>query len=465
MSLKIQKEAAALNSLGISIALVTLKALAAWFSGSFALLSDVMHGLLDISLTSVSYWAVRASHKPADEKHHYGHDKIESVVALIGTFFLFILACIIGAVSLRAFFSSTSLPTPTLSPFIAGVLLFSLGVDGWRYWLLKRVAQETQSRCLQVDSLHFASDALSVVLVFLGLIGASLGLPSSDILAALAIAVLIGILSINLARESIADLIDTAPEGLQEALMKDLSQLKGIEEISSVRLRTAGLQTFGDMTLVVPDTLTTSATNAVAERVREHLAQAWPHVNMYITLHYKHLTYRTIAERMEHIAMRYGVNVHHIIAQQKEGRLIISCDIEMRGEWTLGAAHDVATGFENSVRDEFGVETDVETHIEPTYHMPLESQDADPEEWARIEATLQKEASKVGHFYDVHNVHVQKTSLGSMVQFHCHVAPETPLAIVHAWVDALECSVRQACPEIGRIVGHAEPLISISSAS
>src|SRR5579883_564619 len=157
MSLKIQKETAALSSLGISIALVTLKALAAWFSGSLALLSDVMHGFLDISLTSVSYWAVRASHKPADEEHHYGHEKIESVVALIGTLFLFILACAIGVVSMRAFFSPTPLSTPILSPFIAGVLLFSLIVDGWRYWLLKRVAQETQSRCLQVDSLHFAS--------------------------------------------------------------------------------------------------------------------------------------------------------------------------------------------------------------------------------------------------------------------------------------------------------------------
>jgi cation diffusion facilitator family transporter len=459
----IQKETAALSSLGISIALVILKALATWFSGSLALLSDVIHSFLDISLTSISYWAVRASHKPADEHHHYGHEKIESVVGLIGTFFLFLLACGIAFLSLRALWSTTPIPPPSFSFFTIGVLLFALFIDGWRYWLLKRVARETRSRCLAVDSLHFASDALSVILIFLGLIGTYLGFQSADLLAALGIAGLIAILSFNLARESISDLIDTAPEGLQKALLEDLRHIKGIEEIASVRLRSSGLQVFGDMIVIVPDTLTPAATQTLSERVHARLAEAWPHVRMQISMEYKGLTHRTITERMEHIAAHYGVNVHHIIIQKKETDLMISCDIEMHGEWTLGEAHEVATTFEKSVQEVFGPNTHVETHIEPTYQIPLESEDVDSDAQKRIESLLQKEAKLLGYFYDIHDVRVQKTKLGSLVQFHCHVAPETPLATVHTWVDTLEGRLRHYCPEIGRISGHAEPFIASSS--
>jgi hypothetical protein len=40
------------------------------------------HSLIDFVATVMTYFAVRISGKPADEEHHYGHGKVESVSAL-----------------------------------------------------------------------------------------------------------------------------------------------------------------------------------------------------------------------------------------------------------------------------------------------------------------------------------------------------------------------------------------------
>ena len=43
----------------------------------------------------MTYFAVRISGKPADEEHHYGHGKVESVTALAETALLFVLSGVV----------------------------------------------------------------------------------------------------------------------------------------------------------------------------------------------------------------------------------------------------------------------------------------------------------------------------------------------------------------------------------
>lgn len=52
--------------------------------GSLAILSDGLHALLDALTTVVLFFAMRASFKPPDEEHMYGHEKFESIGGLIG---------------------------------------------------------------------------------------------------------------------------------------------------------------------------------------------------------------------------------------------------------------------------------------------------------------------------------------------------------------------------------------------
>ena len=65
------------------------------FVNSLAILSDGLHALLDVVSTIMLFFAVRASIKPPDEEHTYGHEKFETIGGLIGGIVLIAVAFLI----------------------------------------------------------------------------------------------------------------------------------------------------------------------------------------------------------------------------------------------------------------------------------------------------------------------------------------------------------------------------------
>ena len=94
------KRRAALYSVATSAGLTALKLAAGLVSGSLALLSEGAHNALDMLVSGLTYAAVRAADKPADEDHPFGHAKIEAVAALVQTAFLIALALGVAALAI-----------------------------------------------------------------------------------------------------------------------------------------------------------------------------------------------------------------------------------------------------------------------------------------------------------------------------------------------------------------------------
>ena len=90
-----EKERVALGSIVASGGLTVAKAIVGFATGSLAILTDAAHSLIDLLATVMTYFAVRVGDKPADDEHHYGHGKIESISALAETSLLFVLAAIV----------------------------------------------------------------------------------------------------------------------------------------------------------------------------------------------------------------------------------------------------------------------------------------------------------------------------------------------------------------------------------
>src|SRR4051812_16495526 len=99
-----EKQSVALISMGASAALAGAKFVAALFTGSLGILSEAIHSLIDFGATIVTYFAIRWGDQPADDEHHYGHAKIESVAALVETGLLFLTTGWIAWESLRRLF-------------------------------------------------------------------------------------------------------------------------------------------------------------------------------------------------------------------------------------------------------------------------------------------------------------------------------------------------------------------------
>src|SRR4030088_1864580 len=204
------KSRVAAISIFASAGMATAKFVVGIAIGSLALVSEALHSSVDVVATVITWLVVRVSDRPADKKHHYGHGKLESISALGIIAMLYVLA---GGILVESWSRlHEGVPPPTISaiPFI--VLLIDIAVNFWRARALHRAAHDTKSQALAADALHFASDVLGSVAVIIGLALSGLGYAWGDGAAAIAVAVMIALLGLRLARSPVETPVDRAPQ-------------------------------------------------------------------------------------------------------------------------------------------------------------------------------------------------------------------------------------------------------------
>lgn len=109
------------------------------------------------------------------------------------------------------------------------------------------------------------------------------------------------------------------------------------------------------------------------------------------------------------VSARRHLSVHNIIAQQVNDRLSIGVDIELEGAMPIGRAHAIATDFEKAIRDEFGADVEIETHIEPFSPHVLMGVDMTPTIRNAIVQALETYSKITQQIFDVHDVRVRET--------------------------------------------------------
>jgi cation diffusion facilitator family transporter len=451
-----RKESAALWSIAASAGITLAKGSAGLATGSLALISDAAHSLLDVASTTITWLAVRAAHKPADEGHHYGHGKVESLAALIETAFLFLLSGVVAYEGFRRLIEGNAEVEP--SWIAAAVLVVAIAVDAWRWRSLKRVARETGSEALEADALHFSSDLVNSVLVLAALGATAMGYPQADSLVAIGVSLFIAVAGFRLAQRTINTLLDAAPKGLGERIKARVEGLAGVVSVERVRVRPAGGQVFGEIVVRVSRTLPLEHVAAIKARIARVVGEDVPRSEIVVSTEPTQLDDETVLERILLIAAKRRVPVHHVMVQDVAGRLSVSLDLEVDGRMSLGAAHGLASKLEDAILEEFGPTIEVDTHIEPLRVSPLAGEDETAAVADRLAGSLAHMAAKVGAVSDVHSVRVRRTSDGLVVNYHCRFDPGLSVSTMHAHVDELERRFRSEYPEVVRVIGHAEPL-------
>ncbi len=451
------KEQAALASISASALLTVGKLAAGLFSGSLSLMSEAGHGLLDTGATILTYFAIRASGKPADEEHHYGHGKVEAVAALAETGLLIVLAAFVMFEAVRRLMGHVAEPVEATWPVFA-VLVVSIAVDLVRWRSLDAIAKQTKSDALAADALHFSSDLVGSIMVLLGLAASRFGYQQGDTLAAVGVAIFIAIAGYRLGRRTIDTLVDAAPKGLADAIRKGVGAVSGVVSVDSVRLRPAGAQVLGEVGILVPRNMPLERALTVKQEVAAAIATIAPEVSVTITANPVALDDESALELVLLIAARRRLAIHHVTVQEINGAKAISLDLELDGRMTLGRAHEIASQLEEAIEAEIGPGIEVETHVEPLEVAELSGRDATAEQVKSIEAVLAQAAQDGGVISDVHHVRVRETPSGLVVNYHCRADQSLTVDQVHDAVDQLDRHARHAEPAISRIVGHAEPV-------
>jgi cation diffusion facilitator family transporter len=422
--------------------------------GSLALISEALHSSVDVVATVITWMVVRVSDLPADAEHHYGHGKLESVSALGVIALLYVLA---GGILVESYSRlREGAPPPTISTIAFVVLLVDIAVNLWRARALHRAAHQTHSQALAADALHFASDVAGSVAVIIGLVLSAYGFHWGDAAAAIAVAVMVASLGLRLARSTVETLVDRAPEGVAERTTAAIKGVPGVVDVERLRARMVGATHFIDAVVRVPRTLPIDRVEEIKRRSQAVVAKALGNADLTFTAVPVALSNESVRERIMVIARNSALAIHHVTVHDLRDRLTVSIDLEVDAEMPLTEAHAIANRLERNIREEFGEQVEVDTHIEPLEPgLPFGS-DAAPERVAAIAQALSRYAADTA-INDVHNVRVRDTAAGEIVNFHCRAAPMMSVIKVHENVDAIERALRRDFPSVKRVISHAEP--------
>jgi cation diffusion facilitator family transporter len=451
-----EKKRVALVSILASGGLSIAKFIAAILTGSLGLLSEAVHSLVDMLATIVTWFAVNYADKPADDDHHFGHEKIENVAALFEAVLLVGTAVFIAYHAIMRLLSGAH--DVEVTWWATAILVISIIVDFNRSRALQSTAEATASAALAADAKHFSADMYSSFAALVGIGGVFIGWVWMDSVAALIVSGFIASIGWGLGKETFYALLDTAPEGVATEISRLANSEPLVLHVNQLRVRPVGGSLFISLALDIPRVTAITEIVSLQEKLKSKILVLHPKADVTITIHPVELDNETVLQKVALIAAQDGASIHHLTVQKLGEKLAVSFDLEVEGETSLQLAHDQATTLETKIRDALGVDVEVESHIEPQPLQLIEGESASPKISALIEKSLRLAARGEKLLSDIHNVRVRETEGGLFVHYHCRFAPSQSITIVHGVVDRIENTLQEKHKNIRRVVAHAEPV-------
>jgi cation diffusion facilitator family transporter len=266
----------AVGSIFVAAAVLTLKLVAWWLTGSIALFSDALESIVNVATAIATLAAVRVSAMPADANHPYGHQKAEYIWAVVEGALIIVAALLIFRAAYFGFVEPKPLNANTEGlSFNAAAAV----VNGIWATVLMRHGRRLRSPALVADGRHLYTDVLSSIGVLAGLILArATGWAVLDPLLAALVGLTILWSGWTLVRGSVGGLMDEAvdAETLERIRKLIAENANGAIEAHDLKTRHAGRATFLDFHLVVPGGMSVSAAHDICDRIERALREEKP---------------------------------------------------------------------------------------------------------------------------------------------------------------------------------------------
>jgi cation diffusion facilitator family transporter len=237
---------------------------------SQALVADGMHTLADLSSDLLVLYALKHSAKEADEEHPYGHARIETAVTLaLGVLLLLVGVGIATRAGLRLTGDTPFAAPATLTLWVSG---FTILAKERLYRYTLRTARRFDSDLLKASAWHHRSDAISSIIVFLGIAGSIAGIEWLDAAAAFGVALFVAKIGIQLGWPAISELVDTGLDKQElQHIRRTILGVDGVRALHLLRTRRIGGQALVDVHIIVDEDISVSEGHYISEMVRTRL--------------------------------------------------------------------------------------------------------------------------------------------------------------------------------------------------
>ncbi|WP_273282087.1 cation diffusion facilitator family transporter [Pseudooceanicola atlanticus] len=273
----------AIGSLLIGCAVLGLKALAWWLTGSVALLSDALESTVNLATAFAALVAIQVAARPADQNHPYGHHKAEYFSAVLEGVMIIVAAMFILREAFDGLMAPRALDAPVTGLVINGV---ATAVNGVWAFVLVRQGQRLKSPALVADGKHLWTDVVTSVGVVVGVLAAvATGWWILDPIMAALVAVNILWSGWKVVSQSLSGLMDEAVPEETLARIREIiaSEAGGAVEAHDLRTRLAGSATFVEFHLVVPAEMSVYDAHEICDHVEAAIGRAVPECR--VTIH------------------------------------------------------------------------------------------------------------------------------------------------------------------------------------
>lgn len=310
-----EKAGRAAGAVGIAtnLLLFFIKLAAGMVSNSVAIMADAVNNLTDSGSSVIMLVGFKLAGKPADEKHPFGHARIEYLSGVIVSFIVLFLGLELGKSSVEKIISPES---STFTALTLGILIVSVLLKLWQYFFYQSVGKRINSEAIAATSGDSRNDAITTAVVFAGAIFTRFTNINVDGFLGLAVAVFIVISGVKLIIETGDPLLGVAPdEAFVNAMCDKILSYNGIIGLHDLTVHNYGVgRCFASVHCEVPaeenilkshdiidnierdfleqqgihlvihlDPVITGdeRTNALHAQIKEHVRQLYPEVSLH----------------------------------------------------------------------------------------------------------------------------------------------------------------------------------------
>lgn len=253
----------------VNLVLSAVKLFAGVLANSAALIADGIHSLSDLISDALVWFAAHQARHGPDEEHPYGHGRFETAATLgLGILLVLVALGILWDAVADAFHHEQPIP----GALAIWAALFSIVANEALYWYTLVVAKRIRSDMLRANAWHHRTDAISSVVVLIGVAGAMLGWPYLDSLAAVVVGAMVAKIGWDLGWDAMQELVDAAldEETVQRAT-EVILDVDGVRSVHMLRTRRHGHEAAADVHVQVAPRLSVSEGHMISQAVEDQI--------------------------------------------------------------------------------------------------------------------------------------------------------------------------------------------------
>jgi cation diffusion facilitator family transporter len=260
----------------VAFILTGVRVIAGVLSGSLGLLALALFSGLNLITVLLAFYLMQISEKPPDERHNYGHGKIENLFVFILNTLLFLICLSLIICAIHFLVNPGGiLKFPDWSYI---VLIGSIIFDILYSLIIIRPHGTFRSNVVEFEILHFSSDIWSSIIVLLGIFFTTVGLHCADYIATIIISGFVIIIFFGLYKRTVVTLLDYASKEkiiLVESILNSATEINGY---SDLRIRTSGSDTLVSFKLYFSPHMKIYMSHNICDSIKKkifHVVDRW----------------------------------------------------------------------------------------------------------------------------------------------------------------------------------------------